>query len=309
MITLTGCFGDNPAFAAQVLRSTPMNRTPVVDAHHHFWTPSRYDYYWMTGAELAPIRRAFTPDDLRPLLAAAGVDSTVLVQTVPSVEETREFLAVAAATDFVAGVVGWVDLTDPVVSETLAGLQAQPAGRWLVGIRHQVHDEADAEWLLRPDVGRGLEAIREAGLAYDLLVRPRELPAALAVTRSLPDLRFVIDHIAKPPIASGEIDAWAGLMEPFRTLPHVTCKLSGMITEANWTSWTADNLRPYVAAALDVFGTERVMYGSDWPVSLLAGGYGAVKSALEAALPPLGPEEWTAVFGGNAIRVYGLDIG
>ena len=283
-------------------------RTPVVDAHHHFWTPSRHDYYWMAGAELDPIRRTFGPDDLRPLLTAAGVDATVLVQTVPSVPETREFMVTAAATDFVAGVVGWVDLTDPAVADTLAELRSQPNGRTLVGIRHQVHDETDAEWLLRPDVQRGLAAVRDAGLAYDILVRPRELPAALATANALPDMRFVIDHIAKPPIASGEIDAWSALMEPFRPLTHVSCKLSGMITEARWADWTPSDLRPYVHRAVDIFGTGRVMYGSDWPVCLLAGSYGAVKSALEEALPPLSPEEWTNVFGGNAIRIYGLDI-
>jgi L-fuconolactonase len=262
----------------------------------------------MAGAELDPIRRTFGPDDLRPLLTAAGVDATVLVQTVPSVPETREFMVTAAATDFVAGVVGWVDLTDPAVADTLAELRSQPNGRTLVGIRHQVHDETDAEWLLRPDVQRGLAAVRDAGLAYDILVRPRELPAALATANGLPDMRFVIDHIAKPPIASGEIDAWSALMEPFRPLTHVSCKLSGMITEARWPDWTPSDLMPYVHRAVDIFGTERVMYGSDWPVCLLAGSYGAVKSALEEALPPLSPAEWSDVFGGNAIRIYGLDI-
>jgi L-fuconolactonase len=283
-------------------------RTLVVDAHHHFWTPSRYDYYWMAGAELEPIRRSFGPDDLRPLLAEAGVDYTVLVQTVPSVQETREFMETAAATSFVAGVVGWVDLTDPAVADTLAELQSQPAGQMLVGIRHQVHDESDAEWLLRSDVQRGLSAVRDAELAYDILVRPRELPAALATAKSLPDTRFVIDHIAKPPIASGEIDAWSALIEPFRSLTHVSCKLSGMITEARWADWTPAYLRPYVNRVVDIFGTERVMYGSDWPVCLLAGSYGAVKSALEEALPSLSSDEWADVFGGNAIRFYELDV-
>jgi L-fuconolactonase len=283
-------------------------RTPVVDAHHHFWTPSRYDYYWMAGAALDPIRRSYQPADLRPLLIDAGVDYTVLVQTVPSVAETREFLQIAEGTRFVKGVVGWVDLTDPAVDKTLAELKSQPDGKRLVGIRHMVHDEKDAEWLLRPDVQRGLAAVRDADLAYDLLVRPRELPAALATARAFPDMRLVIDHIAKPPIASGKIDGWAAQMEPFRELPHVFCKLSGMITEANWTTWTPDDLRPYVEVTLNVFGVERVMYGSDWPVCLLAGQYGEVKEALEAALPPLSPEERVKVFGGNAISFYRLDI-
>lgn len=283
-------------------------RVPIVDAHHHFWTPSRHDYYWMAGAELDPIRRTFGPGDLRPELEAAGVDFTVLVQTVPSVEETREFMGVAERTRFVAGVVGWVDLTDDAVGETLAALQSEPNGATLVGIRHQVHDEKDAQWLLRPDVQRGLAAVRDAGLAYDMLIRPRELPAALATARAFPEMRLVIDHLAKPPIASGKIDGWAAQMEPFRELPHVLCKLSGMVTEANWTSWAAADFHPYVVCVLDIFGPERVMYGSDWPVCLLAGSYGEVKRALEEALPPLSDAERADVFGGNAMRFYGLDV-
>jgi L-fuconolactonase len=262
----------------------------------------------MAGEALAPIRRPFASEDLAPLLAAAGVDATVLVQTVPSVAETREFLATAAATPFVAGVVGWADLTDPAVAATLEALKSSPGGDRLVGIRHQVHDEEDAEWLLRPNVRRGLATVRDAGLAYDILVRPRELPAALATARDFPDLRFVIDHLAKPPIASGEIAPWAALMEPFRALPHVTCKLSGMVTEADWATWTPDDLRPYVHHALDIFGLDRVMFGSDWPVSLLAAAYGQVKTALEAALSPLSAEDRAKVFGGNAIQFYGLDV-
>jgi L-fuconolactonase len=230
------------------------------------------------------------------------------VQTVPSLQETREFMDIAQRTRFVAGVVGWVDLTDPAVGDTLAELQSQPNGRTLVGIRHQVHDELDAEWLLRSDVNRGLTAVRDVGLAYDILVRPRELPAALATVKTLPDMRFVIDHLAKPPIASGEIDAWAALMEPFRQLTHVSCKLSGMITEARWDRWTPSDLEPFVHRVVDIFGTERLMYGSDWPVCLLAGQYGAVKRALEEALPPLSPEDRANVFGGNAIRFYSLDV-
>lgn len=281
-------------------------RIPVVDAHHHFWTPSRHDYSWMSGADMDPIRRSFGPSDLRPLLESSGVDSTVLVQAAPSLAETRDILDIAERTRFVAGVVGWVDLTDAAVGDTLAELNSQPNGKHLVGIRHLVHDEKDPQWLLRPDVQRGLAAVREAGLAYDILVRVRELPAALATAKAFPDMRLVIDHIAKPPIASGKIEPWASRMEPFRLLTHVSCKLSGMITEANWASWTPEDLKPYVARVVDIFGADRVMFGSDWPVCLLAGSYGAVKGALEDALPPLSSEERAEVFGGNASRFYGL---
>jgi len=185
----------------------------VVDAHHHFWDPARASYPWLTDA-LAPIRRRFGPEDLRPLLAANGVDRTILVQTRSSLDETHEFLATAAQHDFIAGVVGWVDLTAPNVAEQLAALRAGPGGAKLIGIRHQVHDEADPEWLARKDVRRGLAAIGKAGLTYDILVRTRELPAALALVRALPDIRFAVDHIAKPSIASGATSEWAARLKP-----------------------------------------------------------------------------------------------
>ncbi|HXM57943.1 MAG TPA: amidohydrolase family protein [Candidatus Dormibacteraeota bacterium] len=273
----------------------------VVDAHHHFWDPARADYPWLTD-ELAPIRRAFGPDDLRPLLAEAGVDGTVLVQTRSSLEETRELLAIAAATDFVAGVVGWVDLAAADAGATLAALRAD--GPWLVGIRHQVHDEPDPQWLLRPDVRRGLRAVGEAGLVYDLLVRPRELPAALAVARDLPETRFVIDHAAKPRIRAGAGDAvWAERLAPFADLANVHCKLSGLVTEANWTGWRTEDLAPYVERVLGWFGAGRVLFGSDWPVCLLAAPYERVLEALRELLPGDAVPE---VLGENARRVYRL---
>jgi L-fuconolactonase len=277
----------------------------IVDAHHHFWDPSRADYPWMTD-ELAAVRRPFGPADLAPLLEATGVDRTILVQTRASVDETREFLVTAAATPFVAGVVGWVDLIDPAVSEAIAQLRQEPGGDRLVAIRHQVHDEPDANWLRRPDVQRGIAAVSEAGLVYDLLVRPRELPAALDTVRALPDVRFVIDHIAKPPIAGKELLPWADLIRPFGGAPNVWCKVSGMITEADWANWQPDDLRPYVRHVLDVFGAERLLFGSDWPVCLVAGSYQQVFDAARAALGDLAPAETTAVFGGNATEVYRL---
>jgi L-fuconolactonase len=284
-----------------------MSESVVIDAHHHFWDPARAEYPFLTD-ELADIRRRFGPEDLRPLLDAVGVDRTVLVQTRSSLEETGEFMATAAATDFVAGVVGWVDLTDPAVGETLAALRERPDGTTLVGIRHQVHDEPDPGWLEREDVARGLRAVADAGLAYDLLVKPRELPAALATARAFPDLRLVIDHIAKPPIASGEIESWAALMTPFGELPHVFCKLSGMVTEADWERWTPDDLAPYVARVMETFGEDRVMFGSDWPVCLLAGSYQQIFAVLEQALEPLSVETRGKVFGGNAVRFYELTV-
>ncbi len=282
------------------------SRALVVDAHQHFWDPARADYPWMT-AELAPIRRRFGPEDLRPHLAERGIDRTVLVQTRSSLDETREFSTVAAATDFVAGVVGWVDLTDPGVSTTLRALKSSPTGTTLVGIRHQVHDEPDSAWLLRDDVRRGLRAVGEAGLAYDLLVRTGELPAALQVVRDFPEMRFVIDHIAKPPIRTRTMNGWDIAMAPFSDRDNVYCKLSGMITEADWSAWRPDDLVPYVRQVLGWFGEDRLMFGSDWPICLLAGSYAQVFDALLHAVGDISPTTRAKILGENANRFYRLN--
>ena len=277
----------------------------IVDAHHHFWDPAAADYPWLTD-ELATIRRAFGPADLAPELEAAGVEATVLVQTRSSLDETVEFLATADATPFVRGVVGWVDLTDPSVSDVIARLRDGRSGDRLVGIRHQAHDEPDPNWLVRDDVVRGIGAAGTAGLVYDLLVRSRELPAALALARRLPDVRFVIDHVAKPSIATGELAPWEARMAPFRELEHVTCKVSGMVTEADWSSWTPADLQPYVDRVLEIFGPDRLLFGSDWPVCLLAASYGDVVAAARATLAGLSESERAKVFGGTAAAAYRL---
>ena len=280
----------------------------VVDAHHHFWDPARHHYYWMTD-NVAAIRRHFGPEDLRPLLAPSGVDWTLVVQTISSMDETREFLRIADETEFVAGVIGWVDLTHSSVAKALSELRSETGGHYLVGIRHQVHDEHDEEWLLDKHVQRGIQAVGEAGLVYDLLVRTRELPAALEVARALPQVRFVIDHMAKPRIANGPADhEWELAMAPFSDLPNVMCKLSGMVTEAIPTEWTPEDLVPYVRRTLGWFGAERCIFGSDWPVCLLAGTYGQVVEALRYAVSDLKPADQEAIFGGNAVRVYGLPV-
>jgi len=272
----------------------------IVDAHHHFWDPARRQYPWM-GDQLDAIRRPFGPADLAPVLAESGVDRTILVQTISSIDETREFLEVAAAGDFVDGVVGWVDLTSPDVVQMLASL----ASDLLVGIRHQAHDEPDPRWLLRDDVQRGIEAVGEAGLVYDLLVRTRELPAALETVRRNRQVSFVIDHAAKPRIAGGLWDAeWEKALEPFGDEPNVACKLSGLVTEADWASWTPQQLEPYVKRVVGWFGSRRCMFGSDWPVCLLAASYDRVIDTLRAIV---GPDDW--IFGLTARRVYRLAEG
>jgi L-fucono-1,5-lactonase len=278
--------------------------TPRIDAHHHFWDPARYSYPWMAGAAMGPVRRAFTPDDLRGPLGEERIDGTVLVQTLSSQQETREFLRLAAGTGFVHGVVGWVDLTSPSVADDLDALLGGPDGRWLVGLRHQVHDEPDPDWLLRADVRRGLAAVQARGLAYDLLVRARELSAAVETVREFPGLQFVLDHIAKPCIADGRDDPWTQRMPALAAQPNVAVKLSGMVTEADWATWSARDLRPFVSRVAEWFGVPRLMFGSDWPVCLLAGSYHAVLAGLIDALPPMSPAELDQVLGINALRVY-----
>jgi L-fucono-1,5-lactonase len=285
-----------------------VSKPVVVDAHQHFWfDPTVEDYPWMTG-ETSSIRRTYGPDDLRPLLVASDIDCTVVVQTRSSLDETKSFLGLAAHTDFVAGVVGWVDLTASDVAAQLRDLLARPGGHYLAGIRHQVHDEPDGRWLLRENVLSGLSAVADLDLAFDLLVRSRELPAAVELARRFPRLRFVVDHIAKPSIAAGQIDEWAERMAPLADLPNVSCKLSGMVTEASWTSWSVEDLIPYVERVVGWFGPNRLMFGSDWPVCLLAASYADVVTAYRAAIASLPGDAQNAVFGGSAITFYRLSI-
>lgn len=280
----------------------------IVDAHHHFWDPATADYPWLTD-ELSVIRRRFTPDDLAPLLEDAGVDGTVLVQTRSSLDETRDFLATAAETPFVRGVVGWVDLTDPGVGDVLAELRAAPGGDRLVGIRHQVHDEPDPDWLARGDVRRGIGAVARTGLVNDLLVRSRELPAARSLVASMPDARFVVDHLAKPPIRDGGVGAWSDLVSQWRGFANAAWKLSGLVTEADWQHWTPADLAPVVDHALATFGAERLIFGSDWPVCLLAAPYRTVIETARVLTGGLSDRERAGTFGENARRIYGLDGG
>ena len=277
----------------------------IVDAHHHFWDPAAADYPWLTGA-LAPIHRAFGPGDFAPLLRSAGVDATVLVQTRSSLSETEDFLAIARDSRFIRGVVGWVDLTNASVDETIARLRAGPGGERLVAIRHQVHDEPDAGWLDRPDVRRGIKAVGSAGLVYDLLVRAREVPAARRLAIDLPDVRFVVDHLAKPAIRDGADPAWDVAVGALAGVPNVWWKLSGLVTEADWHTWRPADLQPFVDHILSIAGPSRLLFGSDWPVCLLAAEYETVLATAQTLIASLTPDERAAVLGGTALSVYGL---
>lgn len=279
-------------------RSDPP-RAQVIDAHQHFLFPSRTPYPWMQDAALTPLRRDFTPQDLRPLLRANGVDKTVLVQTRSSLEETRQFLRIAAETDYVAGVVGWVDLCDSAVDNVLEELLAAETGRYLVGLRHQVHDEASPHWLLQDPVQQAIAELGKRDLSYDFLARVRELPACVQTARNHPQVRFVLDHLAKPDIRRGQWDEWLAALAPLAALPNVWVKLSGLVTEADWQHWQPQDLQPYLAKALELFGSRRCLFGSDWPICELAADYSQVKATL-TGLP-------SEIFS-NALEVYKLQL-
>jgi len=277
----------------------------IIDAHHHMWDLDLTPQVWLDDS-MGPINRSFFHDDLDS--ATAGrVEKTVVVQTVSSEDETLLMLDIAAASPIVDGVVGWVDLTQPNVADRLAALKESSAGAFLRGIRHQVHDEADTDWLVRDDVRRGLAAVGAAGLVFDLLLRPQHLAVATETARALPDVSFVLDHIAKPQIAAGVLGTWAHDLAALAALPNVACKLSGLVTEADWESWTVDDLAPFAHAAIDAFGPERIMYGSDWPVCLLAASYDQMLEATEELLSRYSAHEREAMFAKTARQMYGLD--
>lgn len=281
-------------------------RTGVVDAHHHVWDLSVRDQDWITGPELAPLRRNFTVEDLEPQARAVGVSRTVLVQTVTVADETPEFLALAETHDLIGGVVGWTDLTGPHAADELARLRELPGGRYLKGIRHQVQGEPDPEWLLREDVRRGLAAVAEAGLVYDLVVLPHQLPACVRAAERHPELTFVLDHLGKPPIAGGESEPWATGIHALAALPNTVCKLSGMVTEADPKGWRVDDLTRYSDTVLAAFGPGRLMFGSDWPVCTLVASYAEVSDIAGQLTGKLSESEQAAVFADTATRVYDL---
>lgn len=272
----------------------------MIDAHVHLWDLAVRDQPWITAA--SPIRRSFGLPDLRAVLAGTPVERVVLVQVLNDAGETADLLA-TADDDLVAGVVGWADLADPSIADALAN----PAGTGrLVGVRHQALAETDpAGWLTSPAVGRGLAALERAGLPFDLMLRPEHLPAAVTVARSHPSLRFVLDHLGKPPIAAGRVEPWASAVRDLAREPNVGCKLSGVQTVAG-PNWTPADLAPFLQATLDAFGPDRVLFGSDWPVSAQVASYRQVVEVAEQACRTLSAAERAAVLGGNARRVYGL---
>lgn len=271
----------------------------MVDAHHHVWQVARGDYGWLTP-EL-PIYRDYTLDDLRPLLG--GISATVLVQAAPTDAETTFLLEVARHADgLVRGVVGWTDLAAPNAAERVAALAAQPLLR---GLRPMLQDIAQTAWILRPEVADGLRAVAAEGLCFDALIQPRHLPVMLTLCAQHPDLRVVIDHAAKPAIRDGLFEPWATNIARVAGETAAMCKLSGLITEAR-ADWQVEELRRYVDHLLACFGPSRLLWGSDWPVVNLAGGYAAWRAASVALLQGLGTEARDAVLGGTARAFYRL---
>lgn len=274
-----------------------------IDAHQHFWDVSRFRYPWMPEGE-SPLRRNFLPHNLEPILKRNRFDGSVVVQANVVIEETRWLLELAERHEFIRGVVGWVGLTDPSVGATLDELQRHPKFK---GVRHLVHDEPDVNWLMREDVLRGLGELARRGIPYDLLLRPPHLPLVPRVAERVPELRMVIDHIAKPLIAARRMDGWAEDMEAAAKIAQVYCKLSGMITEDDPHGWKADHLRPYVQHVISQFGPDRLMFGSDWPVCTLAGTWKEVLAAFTQAVGPQSIEAREKLLGGTAARFYGIE--
>lgn len=270
-----------------------------IDAHQHFWSLARGDYGWLTPA-LGLIHRDFGPADLAPLLAAHDITSTILVQAAPTEAETAYLLDIAARTSFVAGVVGWTDFDAPDAAERIAALAADPL---LVGLRPMVQDLADDNWLARPVLAPAFNAMITHGLVFDALLKPRHIPAMLAVLERHPDLACVIDHGAKPDLVSGDLAGWRTGITALAADPRVTCKLSGLVTEAS-PDWTLETLRPVVEHLLATFGPERLVFGSDWPVVTLRASYAQWVEAAETLLAGLTEAQRIAVFGGNAAKLY-----
>ena len=279
----------------------------IIDAHQHFWTKQVISQLLIDTNtpldDMAALVRDFGPGDLHPILAKLGVQQTVLVQVNSTLANTCDFLEIAQTHDWVGAVVGWVDLTDPSVGETLDGLRAHPKFK---AARHTWEDELDPAWIMRPDVLRGLRELAKRGIPYDLLAKPPHWEYIPEVARAVPDLHLVIDHIAKPRICDRQFDDWAAAMATAAQFPQMYCKVSGMVTEADLRHWRPADLQPYVEKVIELFGVERVMFGSDWPVCLLAGSYEQVFYALQECLEALSEQEKALVMGENARRFYGI---
>lgn len=275
--------------------------TGLVDSHQHFWDLSVRDQPWLQRPGNEPLLRNFTEADLRPLAAAAGVTATIVVQTVIEPGETSDLLTLAASSDLVAGVVGWVDLEAEDVGAAIGALQARPDGGYLRGIRHPVLVEPDPNWLRRPAVHRGLSAVGSAGLCYDIVVPPEVLPAAGDAVAACPDVTFVLDHLGNPDIGDRPDERWVKEIRRLGAFPNVFCKLSGILGATDTI-----RIKSYYETVLAAFGPDRLMFGSDWPPCTLQVSYATVVAAVRALVADLSAAEQAAILSGTAIRAYRL---
>jgi L-fuconolactonase len=274
----------------------------IVDTHVHFWDLNRFGYFWLKP-EYGILYQTYLPEQIRAEMDKAGVSQGIFVQANHLLEENDWVLDLAKTHTWIAGMVGWVDLTHAHVGDVLDAYVRHPRFK---GVRHLIHEEPDDRWLLRADLQPGLHALAERGLTFDLVALPRHLPYLPEVISRHPGLNFVIDHMAKPPIASGDLDSWARDLEAVSAFPNVMCKVSGLITEATPKAWTPEELKPAIQVGVDLFGFDRLMFGGDWPVSLLASSYQQVVGATRAALPDASQEALAKFWSGNATRFYRL---
>jgi L-fuconolactonase len=273
-----------------------------IDSHQHFWHYDPAHQVWMTE-QMAVLRRDYLPGELQPLLKAGGVDGTIAVQARQMVAETEWLLKLADEHDFIRGVVGWVDLRSAALREQLAKYAQHPR---LVGVRHVVHDEPDDRFMLLPEFRRGIGQLREFDLTYDLLLFPKHLPVALTLVAEHPQQPFVLDHIAKPAIRERELSPWREDLRRLADFSNVFCKLSGLVTEAQWMQWRAEDFHPYLDMVIEAFGTERVMIGSDWPVCTLSGDYVSTIRIVTDYVQRFPAEVRDGILGGNCARFYGI---
>ncbi|WP_328825922.1 amidohydrolase family protein [Streptomyces sp. NBC_00252] len=283
----------------------------LVDAHHHLWDLDRRRQPWLDEPGHEPIRRTFGTADLRSAatrpIAGRKPASTVVVQCTASLSETRELLALAGADPLIGAVVGWVDLASPAVADTLDSLLAGPGGPYLRALRHLVQSESDPAWLQRPAVERGLRALGERGLAYDVLIRSPQFDQAIHLAERFPALPIVLDHAGKPPIARGELGNWDRQLRTLAAHPQVRCKVSGLVTEADRQNWTTEDIRPVWDVLLSAFGPDRLMFGSDWPVCVLAGGWNQWAATVEDLLVDCSTTETSAILADTATAFYRLN--
>ena len=274
-----------------------------IDSHQHFWNYDPVEYPWIAD-HMSVLRRDFTPADLKAELADVGIDGCVAVQARQSLAESHWLCSLADENDFIRGVVGWVDLRSEDADAQLEELNSLPR---FVGVRHVVQDEEDDRFIVGEAFMRGVSMLEKYALRYDLLVFPKQLPATLEFVKRFPDQPFVLDHIAKPPIAAGALSPWETHLRQLAKFPNVMCKVSGMVTEAEWDKWEVEHFDPYLDVVLDAFGPKRLMYGSDWPVATLAGSYKQVHSLAIRLADRLSESEQKLFWGGNAVGFYGLE--